>query len=94
MPVMPLAPTLLAALTPEGHQVSLVDMVYGDEVDYESDCDLVAVTVRTPLAMAAYEIADNFMAKGKTVVLGGPHIFAFPEEYKQHASAVAIGEAE
>ena len=44
MPVMPLAPTLLAALTPEGHQVSLVDMVYGDEVDYESDCDLVAVT--------------------------------------------------
>ncbi len=94
MPVMPLAPTLLAALTPEGHQVSLVDMVYGDEVDYESDCDLVAVTVRTPLAMAAYEIADNFMAKGKKVILGGPHIFAFPEEAKQHASAVAIGEAE
>jgi radical SAM superfamily enzyme YgiQ (UPF0313 family) len=94
MPVMPLAPTLLAALTPEEHEVSLVDMVYGDKIDYESDCDLVAITVRTPLAVPAYEIADNFAAKGKTVILGGPHIFAFPGEGKQHAAAVAIGEAE
>jgi len=94
MPVMPLAPTLLAALTPEEHEVSLVDMVYGDRVDYESDWELVAITVRTPLAVAAYGIADSFRARGKTVILGGPHIFAFPEEAKQHASAVAIGEAE
>jgi len=94
MPVMPLAPTLLAALTPEEHEVSLVDMVYGDRVDYEPDCELVAITVRTPLAVPAYGIADNFRARGKTVILGGPHIFAFPEEAKQHASAVAIGEAE
>ncbi|UCH22185.1 MAG: B12-binding domain-containing radical SAM protein [Deltaproteobacteria bacterium] len=94
MPVMPLAPTLLAALTPQEHEVSLVDMVYGDQVDYASDCDVVAITVRTPLAMTAYEIADNFSAQGKTVILGGPHIFAFPHESKQHAAAVAIGEAE
>jgi radical SAM superfamily enzyme YgiQ (UPF0313 family) len=94
MPVMPLAPTLLAALTPQDHEVSLIDMVYGDEVDYDSDCDLVAITVRTPLAVTAYEIADNFAARGKTVVLGGPHVFAFPCEAKQHAAAVAIGEAE
>lgn len=94
MPVMPLAPTLLAALTPPEHEVTLVDMVYGDQVDYDSDCDLVAITVRTPLAVTAYEIADNFAAKGKTVILGGPHIFAFPDESKQHAAAVAIGEAE
>jgi radical SAM superfamily enzyme YgiQ (UPF0313 family) len=94
MPVMPLAPTLLAALTPQDHEVSLIDMVYGDKVDYDSECDLVAITVRTPLAVTAYEIADNFAAKGKTVILGGPHIFAFPHEAKQHAAAVAIGEAE
>ena len=94
MPVMPLAPTLLAALTPEEHDVSVVDMIYGDTVDYTSDCDLVAITVRTPLAVSAYQIADNFVAHGKTVILGGPHIFAFPHEAKQHATAVAIGEAE
>lgn len=94
MPVMPLAPTLLAALTPQEHEVSLVDMVYGDKVDYDSDGDVVAITVRTPLAVTAYEIADNFTARGKIVVLGGPHTFAFPLEAKQHAAAVAIGEAE
>ena len=94
LPVMPLAPTLLAALTPEEHEVALVDMFYGDQIDYNSDCDLVAITVRTPLALAAYSIADQFVAKGKSVVLGGPHIYAFPIEAKQHASAVAIGEAE
>ncbi len=92
--VMPLAPTLLAALTPQDHEVSLVDMFFGDQVDYESDVDIVAITVRTPLAVIAYEIADNFLKRGKKVILGGPHIFSFPEEAKQHASAVAIGEGE
>ncbi|MGD8521791.1 MAG: radical SAM protein [Desulfobacterales bacterium] len=94
MPVMPLAPTLLAALTPEAHEVSLIDMFYGDEPDYDAECDLVAITVRTPLAMIAYDIADKFSAKGKTVMLGGPHTYAMPQEAKQHAAAVAIGEAE
>ncbi len=92
--VMPLAPTLLAALTPDEHEVSLVDMFFGDQVDYESDVDVVAITVRTPLAVIAYEIADNFLKREKKVILGGPHIFAFPEEAKQHATAVAIGEGE
>jgi radical SAM superfamily enzyme YgiQ (UPF0313 family) len=94
MPVMPLAPTLLAALTPEAHAVSLIDMFYGDAPDDDADCDLVAITVRTPLAMIAYDIADKFSAKGKTVILGGPHTYAMPQEAKQHAAAVAIGEAE
>ena len=53
VPVMPLAPTLLAALTPPEHDVTLVDQIYGDEVDYESDADLIAITVRTPLAVIA-----------------------------------------
>jgi len=92
--VMPLAPCLLAALTPKEHDVSLVDMFLGDQVDYDSHVDVVAITVRTPLATVAYEVADKFLQRGKKVVLGGPHIFAFPEEAKGHATAVAIGEGE
>ncbi len=94
VPVMPLAPTLLAALTPDEHEVSLVDMIFGDKVDYDSNTDLAAITVRTPLADAAYEIADRFMAGGTKVILGGPHVFAFPQEAKAHATSAAIGEAE
>jgi radical SAM superfamily enzyme YgiQ (UPF0313 family) len=92
--VMPLSLTLLAALTPEEHEVTLVDMFAEDTVDYEAEVDLVAITVRTPLATIAYEIADNFLKRGKKVVLGGPHTFAVPEQSKQHATAVAIGEGE
>jgi radical SAM superfamily enzyme YgiQ (UPF0313 family) len=94
MPVMPLAPTLLAALTPQEHEFTLIDMFYGDEIDYDAECDLVAIRVRTPLAVVAYKIADRFAVKGKAVVLGGSHIFAFPNEAREHAAAVAIGEGE
>ncbi len=92
--VMPLGPTLLAALTPPGHEVVLVDMFMGDEVDTATDADLVAITVRTPLAPIAYGIADRFLEQGKTVVMGGPHVYACPSEARQHATAVAIGEGE
>jgi len=92
--VMPLAPTLLAALTPDRHDVTLVDMISGDRVDYRAEVDLVAITVRTPLAAIAYAIADAFLARGRKVVLGGPHVFAMPEDAKRHATAVAIGEGE
>jgi radical SAM superfamily enzyme YgiQ (UPF0313 family) len=42
----------------------------------------------------AYEIADSFRKRGKTVVIGGYHATALPEEAKQHADSVVIGEAE
>ena len=92
--VMPPSLTLLAALTPERHEVSLVDMFCGDQVDYDAPADVVALTIRTPLATVAYDIADRFLEKGTKVILGGPHVFALPEEARRHASAVAIGEGE
>jgi radical SAM superfamily enzyme YgiQ (UPF0313 family) len=92
--VMPLAPCLLAALTPPEHEVTLVDMFHDDEVDYDAETDLVAITVRTPLARIAYEIADRFRERGRAVVLGGPHMYAFPNEAASHATVVAIGEGE
>jgi radical SAM superfamily enzyme YgiQ (UPF0313 family) len=92
--VIPPSLALLAALTPDQHHVTLVDMFMGDAVDYDSEADLVAITVRTPLAVTAYEIADGFLRRGKKVILGGPHTFALPEEARSHASAVAIGEGE
>lgn len=92
--VMPPSLMLLAALTPANHEIKLVDMFMGDRPDYDADVDVVAITVRTPLASVAYEIADNFLKRGKKVIFGGPHIFALPEDAKSHATAVAIGEGE
>jgi len=84
----------LAALAPEGVDFKLVDMALGDPVDYDEPCDLVGITVKTPLADAAFSVADEFIKKGVPVALGGPHITAFPLEASQHATTVVIGEAE
>jgi radical SAM superfamily enzyme YgiQ (UPF0313 family) len=63
-------------------------------VDFDEDVDLVGITAMTPLATRAYEIADEFKRRGKTVVMGGMHVSALPEEALEHCDAVAIGEGE
>jgi len=48
----------------------------------------------TSQSKRAYQIADTFRARGTKVVLGGMHPYALPEEAKNHADAVVIGEVE
>ncbi len=84
----------LAAITPPGHSITIVDENNGQQVDFTKDYDVVAVSSFTKQIYRAYEIADAFRAKGTTVVLGGYHASALPEEVQQHADAVVVGEAE
>ena len=91
--VPPLGLAMVAALTPPGVEVSLTDEnVTG--IDYQKEIDLVGITALTVTAPHAYEIADNFRARGIKVILGGAHPSALPDEASQHADAVVIGEAE
>jgi len=92
--IPPAGITRLAALVPGDTEVKLVDMLSDDEVHYDDAVDLVGITVRTPVAAVAYEIADRFRARGVPVVLGGPHVSAVPLDAALHADAVAVGEAE
>ncbi len=89
----PLSLETVAALTPEGIEVSITDENL-DPVDLNKSADLVGITVVTHTAIRAYELADAFRARGKKVVLGGVHPTALPEEALQHADAVVVGEAE
>jgi radical SAM superfamily enzyme YgiQ (UPF0313 family) len=90
----PLVTTYLAGLTPPEYEVSALDMNAGDVVTFKEDADVVGITVRTPSAETAYDIADKFLAGGKHVVLGGAHVTIHPEEAKQHSTSVVLGEAE
>ncbi len=83
----------LAALTPEKHTVEVVDDTF-EPINFNDNYNIVGITAMTPAAMRAYEIADEFRKRGKTVVLGGWHPSVLPEEAKQHADCVVIGEAE
>jgi len=84
---------LLAALTPPGHTVSLVDEAFAPD-DTNQAVDLVAITVLTELALRAYQIGDAYRRKGVKVVMGGIHPTVVPEEALEHADAVVVGEAE
>jgi len=84
---------LLAALTPPGHAITLVEEAFAPD-DIDQDVDLVGITVLTELALRAYDIADIYRRKGVKVVMGGIHPTVLPEEALRHADAVVVGEAE
>lgn len=83
----------LASVTPDDVEVSITDESVG-KINFEEEVDMVGITVMTNVCNRAYEIADVFKRIGKTVVLGGVHPSALPEEAIQHADSVVIGEGE
>ena len=91
--VPPLGLAMVAALTPPDIEVSLTDENV-TAIDFQKQIDLVGITALTVTAQRAYQIADTFRAKGVQVVLGGIHPSVLPEEARQHADAIVIGEAE
>ena len=96
-PVAPPILEYLAALTRRADP-SIEIEVYSASATPEAiqtlDCDLAAISLLTPTAVGGYRIADALRARGIKVVVGGIHASTLPEEAKQHADAVAIGEAE
>ena len=84
----------LAGIVPKDHEVEAVDENQGKKIRFDRGYDLVAISCRTATVPRAYEIADKFRKRNIPVVIGGYHPSALPEEAKQHADAVVIGEAE
>ncbi|MBN1201267.1 MAG: B12-binding domain-containing radical SAM protein [Anaerolineae bacterium] len=84
----------LAACTPAGIDVTILEGEQANSVDCDQPVDLVGISVLTPHAHRAYQLADNFRRRGKSVVLGGPHPSLNPAEAQAHADAVVIGEGE
>jgi len=85
--------TVVAALTPSRHEVSICDENV-EPLDFDGDADVVGITFMTALAPRAYEIAAAFRARGKTVVAGGYHATLCPGETGRHFDAVVVGDAE
>lgn len=90
---IPLAVPTVAAITPHDVDVQIIDENV-DDLDFDTPCDLVGITVMTLQATRAYEIAREFRRRGKKVVLGGVHVSMLPEEAARHADCVFVGEAE
>jgi radical SAM superfamily enzyme YgiQ (UPF0313 family) len=85
--------TLLASLFPQTYEVKIINEAI-EKVDFDADVDLVGITGLTCVIKRAYAIADRFRERGVKVILGGVHPSLLPEESKEHADSVFIGEAE
>ncbi|WP_049818938.1 B12-binding domain-containing radical SAM protein [Geotalea uraniireducens] len=84
----------IAGLTPEKHEIEIIDELHDDINFDEKNLGLVGITAATAAVKRGYEIADEFRKRGVKVVMGGIHVTAMPEEALEHCDAVAIGEAE
>ena len=93
-PLFNMAVGVLVSLTPEHHNIEIIDEHFGDVINYDNQYDLVGITSRTIDATRAYEIADTFRKKHQKVILGGLHISFNTEEAKVHADCIVCGEAE
>ena len=89
----PLQLGIIAVLTPHDIEVKLFDDRI-DSIDYDEQTDLVVITVETFTAKRAYEIAEEYGQRNIPVIMGGMHPTLIPEEAKQHADSVYIGDAE
>jgi radical SAM superfamily enzyme YgiQ (UPF0313 family) len=98
---------LLQSLTPEGHEVVLIDgnaqpMDEAGIAQYvrEHNIGLVGIGAMTRMIAKAYRMADAIRAVGVPVVMGGPHVTEEADEAlgrnggPRHADAVALGEAD
>jgi radical SAM superfamily enzyme YgiQ (UPF0313 family) len=91
--LVPLALPYLAALTPDGWDVTLVDEQIQD-IDFDCRPDLVAITSWTVHSIRGYDIAREFRGRGIPVIMGGPHVWFHAEEAAEHCDAIGIGEGE
>lgn len=82
----------VAALTPDTHDVRLIDEQIED-VPWDEHFDLVGMTVMTATAPRAYELCRQFRQRRIPVVLGGFHPTFNIEEASRHADAVVAGPA-
>ena len=81
-----------AAMPPSVKTTILDEDVEG--LDFDAKADLVGISFMTYNAPRAYQIADEFRNRGRTVIVGGYHPSLLPEEAAMHADAVCVGEAE
>jgi len=87
-----LAPAILAALVPDVEFEVCLETI--DEVDFDTDADLIAISGMGHAIIRGLDIADRFKALGKTVVMGGYMASLMPEEAKKHCDCVIAGDGE
>lgn len=97
LPIAPPVLEYLAGLTAKVRPGTVPELIDANVEPFDPDrieADLVGFTVLTPQAPFVYRAADRLRRRGIRVILGGIHVHARPEEARDHADAILLGEAE
>ena len=89
----PLTIAVLNSMVPADYEREFFDDRI-ENINYDTETDIVMITVETYTAKRAYFIAGEFRKRGKKVVLGGYHVTLCPDEAMQYADAVMVGNAD
>jgi radical SAM superfamily enzyme YgiQ (UPF0313 family) len=85
----------LAGMTPDDVALEYVDVPDVRPSPWRpGEFDAVAISSFSAQIKEAYELADRYRAAGTTVILGGLHVTALPQEASAHADAIVLGEGE
>lgn len=88
----PLSLAYVAAVTPPGWEVKIIDENF--ETFTFEEADLVAITAFTSNINRAYEIAGIYREKNIKVIIGGIHASMLPDEALRYVDTVVAGEVE
>ena len=97
LPIAPPVMEYLAGLTRQLRPDVTIELVDANKEYFEpekTDADLVGFTILTPQSPWVYRMADSLRSLGRKVILGGMHVTVSPDEARQHADAIIMGEAE
>lgn len=89
----PLTIAVLNSLIPQKWEREFYDDRI-ETINYDTNTDLVLITVETYTAKRAYFIANEFRKRGKKVILGGYHVTLMPEEASEYADCIMVGNAD
>ena len=59
-------------------------------INYDTETDVVLLTVETYTAKRAYYISEQFRKRGRKVVMGGYRVTLMPEEALEHCDAIMV----
>jgi radical SAM superfamily enzyme YgiQ (UPF0313 family) len=91
--VAPAAIATIAAMAPPGIRPILLDESI-ELVDFDTSADVVGITANIAQLPRALELARAFRARGKTVVVGGPHATLDPAALEDVCDVLVTGEFE
>ena len=86
----PLGLATIAGYIPPEDDIQIVDE-HVEDILLNDNPDIVLISVYITNAYRAYDLADYYLQKGITVILGGLHVSSLPEEASMHATSIVIG---